>query len=133
LQDGNGGPIGASIEVNPDARKTTPVAKTLQSALHNPHPSPADRSRYGAVNRGRLGIGCSSRPYVDGTWSFTTFADFVLNHVAFVQIFDRSALHLGMMEKQITSLGFDKTKPTVGNNFLDRSLRHLLHSSNKNK
>ena len=47
----------------------------------------------------------------DRTRSFFALADLVFDKLAFAELFDRCALHFGMMEKQVVPFSFDETEP----------------------
>ena len=68
----------------------------------------------------------------NGARPFFSLTHFVLHHLAFSQLFDRSALYFGVMEEQIVPIAFDETKTLVGQHFLNLTFWHYcLHKNLK--
>jgi hypothetical protein len=53
--------------------------------------------------------------------------------LAFAQLLDRYAIQSGVVEEQLTTLSLNEAKTLVHDQLLDRTLRHVRHSSKKQK
>jgi hypothetical protein len=70
---------------------------------------------------------------VFGAWTFGAAALLELDSLAFAQLFDRGSIESRMVEEQLTTLSLNEPETLVHDQLLDRTLRHVRHSSQKSK
>ena len=64
-----------------------------------------------------------------GARPFGATSFFVLDILSHVEGFDAGAFQRRVMEENVTPLPFDEPKPSVCDDLLDRTLRHVSHLS----
>jgi hypothetical protein len=80
-----------------------------------------------------LTIDSSCRPNFFGAGAFGATALFELHLLADLELLDGSSLDLAVVEEQVTLVSLDEPKTLVCDHFFDRPLRHVRHSSQKQK
>jgi hypothetical protein len=68
-----------------------------------------------------------------GAGAFGTMALFKLHPIADLDLLDSESIALAVVEEQVTLFSLDEPKTLVCDHFFDRPLRHVRHSSQKQK